>query len=542
MKNKTLFYNGRILTQADGLTVDSMAVSGNRIVAVGNRLQHDPDWRAYSQIDLRGRTVIPGLVDAHTHFYWFARTLSQISFAGVDSLDKCLKMIKAFSEKLPRGQWLVGTGLFPDGFTRYHLPDRFMLDKVTGGRPAFIFIKDTHSAWVNSKALEFGGITAATPDPAGGHIEHLPDGTPSGILREAPTYMKLFQSIPALSPRAMDKYYHQALEFAYRKGVTGVHSFDGPDGFAYLADRAERGKVGLRIEYYPPGEMLPHLEKTRTRYGMGTDFFRIAGIKLYADGALGSQTALCFRKYIGSKNNYGIEVTSTSDLTKAIRRAARLGLPSAIHAIGDKAVANVLDAFEAAGETRMKGKRYPTACCGDDRRLRHRIEHLQLVRRKDLSRVKRLGIIASMQPSHCIADLDMVQKYWTDRSANAYVFRSVLDKSVQLAFGSDAPIESLDPIAGIAAAVRRARPGSRNAFHPEQRLYATEALHAYTVGPAYAAGQEERRGFLLPGYPADLAVLDRDITRIAPSRILDTEVLATVLDGQVRYADSSLKW
>jgi predicted amidohydrolase YtcJ len=186
--------------------------------------------------------------------------------------------------------------------------------------------------------------------------------------------------------------------------------------------------------------------------------------------------------------------------------------------------------------------RYPTACCGDDRPLRHRIEHLQLVRRKDLPRMKHLGIIASMQPSHCTADIDMVRNYWADRSSNAYVFRSVLDKSIPLAFGSDAPIESLDPIAGIAAAVRRARPGSRDIFHPEQRIFATEALRAYTVGPAYASGQEHCRGYLLPGYPADLVVLDRDITKIAPLRIQETEVLATILDGQVRYAHSSLKW
>jgi predicted amidohydrolase YtcJ len=525
LKNRVLFHNGRVLTQADGLVAGSFTVNSKRIEAVGNKLEHDPDFRTYSRIDLRGRTVIPGLVDAHTHFFWMAKSLSQVSLDGVTSLDKALAKIKSFAGNLPRNRWVVGGGLFPDGFRRRIEPDRFMLDKVTGGRPAFIFYKDTHTAWVNSKALEFAGIDARTPDPPGGRIERLPDCSPSGLLRETPAHLALFRMIPELTKRELDRCYRQALELAWRKGVVGAHSFDGPDGFAYFADLAERNRVGLRINYYPPAAALPQLEKARARYGAGTEFFRIAGIKIFADGSLGSQTALCFHKYGGSRENYGVEVTPVRDMTRMIRRAARLGLPCAIHAIGDKGVANVLDAVEAAGKP-----------------LRHRIEHLQLVRRKDLARVKHLGVVASMQPSHCPADIDMVRKYWSKVSANAYVFRSVLNKNIPLAFGSDAPIEPLDPLAGIAAAVRRAKPGSRDVLHPEQRLYAGQALHAFTVGAAFACGQEHCRGFLLPGYPADFVVLSQDVTRIAPIRIYDTEVLATVLDGVVRYSHSSLRW
>lgn len=526
MKRRVLYHNGRVLTQANGLVVDSLAVADGRIAAIGNRLEHDRDGCGYSRVDLKGRTVIPGLVDAHTHFYLFAKSLGQVSLDGVISLKKCLRRIEDFARGLPRGQWVVGSGLFPDGFARREEPDRYMLDHVTHGRPAFIFYKDTHSAWVNSRALELGGISAATLDPSGGRIERLPDGAPSGVLRELPAYLDLFRSIPQPPKREMDRHYRQALALAYQKGVTGVHSFDGPDGFAYLADLAESNRVGLRINYYPPAAMLSQLEKTHTRYGAGTDFFRIAGVKVLADGSLGSRTAFCFRKYDGTKSNYGIEVTSRAEITRIIRRASRLGLPCAIHAIGDKAVANVLDAIESAG---------PTG-------LRHRIEHLQLVRRKDLPRIKRLGVVASMQPSHCPADINMVRTYWSSRSADAYVIRSALDKKIPLAFGSDAPIEALDPLAGIAASVRRARSGSRDVFHPEQRIFATEALHAFTVGPAFACGQEHCRGYLLPGFPADFVVLDRDLTRIAPVRIYATRVLATVLDGVVRYCQPSLKW
>jgi len=526
LKTKSLFYNGRILTQADGLTADSMAIHKNRIVAVGNRLEYDPDFRSYARINLRGRTVTPGLVDAHTHFYWMAKSYSQVSLEGLDSLDKCRRKIKQFADNLPRGRWVVGTGLFPDGFRTRIEPDRRLLDNVTGGRPAFIFFKDGHSAWVNSKALEFAGITASTRELQGGRIERLPDGTPSGILRESSAYLDLYNRIPPLPKREMDRCYRLALDQAYRKGVTGVHSFDRPDGFEYFAQLAEKNKIGLRINYYPRAVLLPQLEKTGTRYGAGTEFFRIAGVKVFADGALGSRTAFCFNRYRGSRDNYGIEVTSVAEMKRIARRAARLGLPCAVHAIGDRAVANVLDALESVKRPR----------------LRHRIEHLQLVRRKDIPRVKQLGVVASMQPSHCPSDIKMVRNYWGKQGGNAYVFQTVLDNKIPLAFGSDAPIEPLDPIAGIAAAVRRARPGSRDVFHPEQRIFATEALHAYTVGPALAAGQEHCRGYLLPGYPADFVVLDRDITRIAPSRIYETRVLATVLDGTVRFCHSSIKW
>jgi predicted amidohydrolase YtcJ len=210
-----------------------------------------------------------------------------------------------------------------------------------------------------------------------------------------------------------------------------------------------------------------------------------------------------------------------------VKAAARLGFPCAIHAIGDRAVANVLDAMES-------GPGLPAT-------VRHRIEHLQLIRRRDITRLKRLRVVASMQPSHCPSDMDMIDIYWGRRGANAFIFRTLLDRGLDLAFGSDAPIEPLNPIHGIAAAVRRARPGKRKRFYPEQAITAAEALYAFTVGPALAAGEADRRGYLLPGYPADLVILDHDITRVAPSRLYETRVLATLLGGRVVYADRSLK-
>lgn len=526
MKAKTLFYNARIYTQAERLVVDSMAVCKNRVVAIGNGLEHDPDFKSYSKYNVRGKTIIPGLVDAHTHFYFFTLSLGRCDLHDIDSLDKCLAKIKAFNKKLNKSEWLLGEGYAPDRFKKREEPTKEMLDEIAGSRPAFFYSKDQHSAWVNSNALELAGITKRTKDPAGGKIERDANGNPTGILREGPAIGKVFQLISKPSETKINKLYLQALDIAYKNGVTGVHSVDSPEAFDYFITRAEKNKLGLRINYYFPFRVLDELKKEKIFYGMGDDFLRVAGIKIFSDGSLGSQTALCYNKYIGSKDNYGIEVASTKEMVKHIKKAASLGFPCAIHAIGDKAVSNVLDAFEQSPQMHFGA--------------RHRIEHLQLVRKKDLSRLKKLGVVVSAQPSHCPSDIEMVRNYWGKRGANAYIFNTLQKKEIPIAFGSDCPIEPLNPIHGIAAAVRRARPKSRDVFYPEERISAEDALYHYTVGSAYAVGQEHCRGYLLPGYPADFLILSDDITKVAPTKIYDVRILATVLDGKPVYSKLSL--
>ena len=502
-----------------------MAVCRNKIVAVGNNLEHDADFRSYTKIDLSGRCVIPGLVDAHTHFFYFAQSLNQVDLSETRSIDECLARIKRHCKKLGKEEWVLGEGFAPDRFIKRGWPNRLSLDAVTDGRPAFLFSKDEHSVWVNSKALATGKIDAKSKDPVGGRIERLADGTPSGILREKPAFMPIFKLIPAPSKKQIDAAYSKALKIAYGRGVTGVHSFDDSmTAFEHYVSMAERERVGLRINYYFPASRLAELHKEKIYYGTGTEFFRVAGIKIFSDGALGSQTALCFNKYIGSKGNFGIEVMSITDMTKLVKSGLRLGLPSAIHAIGDKAVDNVLQVFEQTPKP--------------DFGARHRIEHLQLIRRKDIKRLKELGVVASMQPSHCPSDIQMIRNYWGVRGANTFVFRTLIDNEVPLAFGSDVPIEPLDPLAGIIAAVRRARPKSRDIFHPEQRLSASEALHGFTAGAAYAVGQEDCRSHLLPGYPADFVILSDDIGKASISRLEKIRVLATILDGELVFSDT----
>lgn len=524
---KTLFFNGQILTQCPGVLADSLAVENRNIIAVGVGLQHDPQFKSFAKFDLRGKTVIPGLVDAHTHFYFWAQSLSRVSLQGCDSFDSCLRRIKKYAASLPPNSWVVAEGYSPEAYKKRVNPDRTMLDRVTAGRPAFIFSKDEHTAWVNSAALELTGINRLTPEPAGGRIERDAHGHPTGILREGPAYAPIYRLIPKTGEREMGRLWQQALGVAWKRGVTGVHSFDSPEGFSFMEKLAERGKLGLRINYYPRIDYIADLERAGVRYGQGDNFLRFAGIKIFLDGSLGSQTALCFHKYAGSKSNHGVEVTTKETLARHFRRAARLGFPCAVHAIGDKAVSNVLDVIATA--PRLSFPR------------RHRIEHIQLIRRRDIARLKHLNVIASMQPSHCASDVTMIRRYWPDQADNAYLFKSIESAGVTLAFGSDCPIEPLDPLAGMAAAIRRVPKDSRQRFFPSESVLAERSLRAFTVGPAIAAGEEERRGYLLPGYPADLVILSQNPTTVPASDLYDLAVLATILDGQPVYADSSIR-
>ena len=526
MKSKTVIYNATVLTQAAGVRANSIAVQNGVVVAVGQGLEHDSEFIGFEKIDIGGKTIIPGLVDAHVHFYYLSQSLGSVSLVGAKSLDECLATIKARASTLSKHEWLLGEGYAPDRFDHKVEGDRHMLDRISGGRPTLILSKDQHSAWVNSRALLEAGITKATRDPAGGRIERDANGEPTGILRET-AYKIIFQKMPGPSRKRARLLYKQALDYAYRKGVTGVHSFDSsPHVIDDLFDLVDHGLMGIRVNYYVQVTQIDEAEKRGLRYGAGDDFFRIAGIKIFSDGALGSQTALCFNKYIGSKENYGIEVTTVPQMKKSIKRAARLGHPCAIHAIGDRAVSNVLDAIESA----------PRLSNG----ARHRIEHVQMIRRKDIARLKRLNVVASMQPSHCTSDIDIVRRFWGARGRNTYIFKTLLNRGVDLAFGSDAPIEPLDPLAGIEAAVRRACPGKRDVFYPEERLSVEEALFGFTVGSAISVGLEHRRGYLLPGYDADYVILDENPLRVKPTAIGAIGVLATVIGGKVRYLDNRL--
>lgn len=525
MTQFSLFYNGKIYTQAIGnIVADSMAVAGNTIMAIGRALEKDRDFSLYSKIDLKRHAVLPGFVDSHTHLYFLVISMGNVKLDGLNSINETLTKIKLYSTKLGKNEWITGEGFSPDRWRKYIHPDKFMLDSVTGGHPAAIFSKDQHLLWVNSKALEMAGIAEDTADPKGGSIERLDNNEPSGILKETPGYFPVLKLISKSGNKNLSKLYELALKDIYNKGVTGVHSFDGPDALPFFLEMSQKGKLGLRINYYPPAKMLSELKERGILFGYGNDYFKISGVKIFADGSLGSQSAYCFDKYIGSKNNYGIEVNSKEKILKSIVKASRLNLPCAIHALGDRAISNMLDCFEKAPEL-LYG-------------ARHRIEHLQVIRRKDIKRLKQLEVTASMQPSHCPSDVKLIEKYWGKRGKNCFIFNTLLKHKIPLAFGSDAPIEPLDPIAGIDAAVNRMIPGTRKSFYAQERISVADTVYGFTAGAAYAVGRERERGFLLPGYKADFIILSEDIYRISKSKIKGARILATYFDGNPVFKDN----
>jgi predicted amidohydrolase YtcJ len=522
MKGDRLYVNGRIYPMAgDNKFVPCMAIRDGIIIAVGRNLNKDDDFRKFDRIDLKNKVVLPGFHDGHTHIMYAALSAEMVNLDGLHDMANVLGAIAAYAKKLGPKEWIEGIGFSPDRLAEYVMPDRFMLDKVTGGRPAAIFSKDQHLMWVNSRALELAGYNSSTPDPVGGVIERLADGKPSGILKEHPAYNPIYKLASKQNRSRRLKAYLNYLPYIYSKGVTSVTSMDGTEAFDNFVELSAHGKLGLRVHHYVAPEIIRELTKMRLKRELSGEYYRVCGVKIFSDGALGSQSALCFNKYIGSKNNFGVQTNAPKDVLRIIKDAARLGLPAAIHAIGDRAISNVLECYEQVAALKKP--------------LRHRIEHLQMIRRKDVGRVKKLGVIASMQPSHCPSDVKLIERYWGPRGRNCYIFKTLLDKKIPLAFGSDVPIEPLDPLAGIDAAVNRFIPGTGKSFHSEQRISIYEAVAGFTSGPAYAVGREYELGRLLPGYRGDFVVLDEDIFKIPRKNIRDINIEATILHGAVVY-------
>ncbi|HSH00683.1 MAG TPA: amidohydrolase family protein, partial [candidate division Zixibacteria bacterium] len=328
--------------------------------------------------------------------------------------------------------------------------------------------------------------------------------------------------------RGRVKLFHQALEIAYQRGVTGAHSFDGWDGYQFMRSLAERRRLGLRVRYNVLAEDLTRALSElgeRKLFGYGDDWLKITGVKVFADGALGSQTALMYRPFTGTNGNCGIAVTSPAELMKITRRAKRHGLPLAVHAIGDRAVTEVV--------TTLADNPPPAG-------TRHRVEHLQITRKKDLPLVVRSGVVCSMQPSHLPSDIPIMQRYLGLRINNCYLFGSLLKRGVPLAFGSDVPIEPLNPLGGIVDAVRRVSHSGGAAVNPKERISALAAARAFSHGAAFAVAEEHAFGSLLPGYCADLTILSHDLRRVNLRSVGDVSVVATVIDGKCVYSAGAL--
>jgi predicted amidohydrolase YtcJ len=538
-----LFVGGPVYTaDAAHPWAEAVAVRDRHILAVGRKTELIELRGAKTEvIDLRGRLLLPGFTDSHIHFVELALRSAQVDATGARSANAVAEAVRGRTEVTPAGTWILGGGWDANLWTDDIEPNRSVLDGVAPAHPVALEAKDLHSVWVNSSALRQAGITSAATDVAGGVIERDLLGEPTGILREnAVSLIRKCIPIPGLSETTTAV--RAALASAWAAGIVAVHNAgDSPDGLALRSYQVlrERDELGLRVLQYIPSGSLDLARALGLRTGYGDARLRIGAVKFFADGSLGSRTAGMLQPYLGQSDNRGVLTTDPGELLAQALSASSAGLGLAIHSIGDRANREVLDILAEVRrqETASNFRSQPSVSPGLNRQLRHRIEHVQCLHASDLPRLAQLNVIASVQPIHATSDMRMVDEHWgPERARGAYAFRSLLDSGAHLVFGSDAPVESFAPLAGLHAAVTRRRadgaPGL-DGWQGQERVSLAEAIDAYTCWPAYAAGEEGYRGSIAAGKVADLVLLSEDIFTSEPMEILNASVDLTVLDGQI---------
>ena len=531
MSNTLVLTNGQLYTMDPALPrASAVAIRDGDILAVGD----DETIRGLlpattEHVNLNGRCVTPGLVDAHVHFHSFSLNLQRIDLFEVPSREEALRRVGEHAARLAEGQWLRGRGWTQEIWKDHTFPTASQLDSVAPHVAVCLNDKSGHAAWVNTRALQIAGIDAHTPDPPGGQIQRDANRAPTGILFE--DAIKLVSDrIPDPTTGELLSAMRQAQEVCWQAGLVGIHDFDGTSCFRGLQVLQERGELGMRFVKNIPVIHLDDAIRIGLRSGFGNDWLRIGSIKIFADGALGPHTAAMIAPYEGDPGNYGIVVMDKEEMMEKASRASAHGLSVTVHAIGDRANHDVLDVFEAV--------RREEATIGLDAPLRHRIEHVQLLHPDDLNRLAQLRVIASMQPIHATSDMVMADSYWGKRARYSYAWRTMLDSGATLVFGSDAPVELIQPLPGIHAAVTRRRvdgaPGPEG-WYPEQKLTMHEAIHAFTRAAAITCGQDARQGSIMPGKVGDLTIFDRDIFTISPDELPDVAIAGTIVDGAFRH-------
>jgi predicted amidohydrolase YtcJ len=508
--------NGVVRTMDPSLPVArALAIAGDRVA--GGVGTHETALASPERIDLGGRCVLPGFSDSHVHFPTWALAQRQVRLEGTASLEETLARVADAAAEASPDRWLRGMGWRSGDWSPTVEPTKEALDRVTGDTPTALMARDYHSLWLNSAALARAN---GDLDVSGGVVERDAHGEPTGVLREECAW-HFRDTYARPTEDEMVEASRDAMRIAVARGVTAVHDKDGWLGALAVWQRLrDEGSMHLRVWQSIPAKQVDDVAALHLRSGFGDDLVRVGYLKAFMDGTLGSQTA---RMLDGT----GVEITSKEELAEIIRRGSEAGFPVAVHAIGDLANRDALDAFE---ETQAQWK--PLG-------LRQRIEHAQLLAPEDITRFAEIGVTASVQFSHATSDRDIADRFWAGKTDGAYAYRSLLDAGAVLANGSDAPIEELEPWAGICAGVLRTI-DERDPWHPEQRVTLEEALQATIVAPAWLAGDERRRGKLVPGFLADLVVLDRDPFDLEPEDLPEARVVATMLGG--RWTHNAPPW
>ncbi len=490
--------NGTIRTLDPSLpTVAALWIAGDRVA--GGVGVHETSLPSPDTVDLGGRCVLPGFTDSHVHFPTWALSQKDVSLHDCASLAEALARVRAHPRE---GTWLRGQGWrdaeWPDG-----PPTAAALDAVVSDRPAMLISKDYHGLWLNSVALAMAG---GDLEVEGGVVVRDAAGAPTGVLYEESAWR--FKARYVVSPD--DEYLaamRDGVKVAASRGVTCLHDKDGWLGAMGLYQRLEaQGGLPLRVWASTPAENVTRLKELGLRSGAGSPLLRLGYLKTFMDGTLGSQTAWM-------SDGSGVVITSGEELEEIVRAGAAAGWPVGVHAIGDAANKAALDAFERSAEVwRAAG-------------LRQRIEHAQCLDPADVPRFAELGVAVSVQFSHAPSDEGLAKRFWADKLDGTYSFRSLVDSGAVVANGSDAPVEELDPWAGVIAAVL-------DHWRENQRLTLEQALHAVCVAPAWLSHDERTRGTLVPGRYADLVVLDRDPLACEQEELREVQVVATMLGGR----------
>ncbi len=529
MANRKIFINGKFYNPEPGSkAIQAVAVEDGIIRDIGSNGEIKPlARRGFKVCDLKKRCVIPGIIDSHLHLLALGNLFKRADLDGVDSLDGIAKILKKAALKLKRGQWLLGRG-WNKNLWGSDFPGKNLLDAITKN-PVALYSKDGHLLWVSSAALKYCDIDSNTPDPPGGVILRDTDGNPTGVLQENAVNLVSDN----ISPQSLDEKteaFTAAQKHLLKLGIVAVGDCDTRSiPISKFNELEATGHFHLRIFKMIHADDLDIVRKFKLKTVMGSDRLRIGCLKLFADGALGSQTAYMFKPYNKSKGNCGVETLTEKEMEDYVSKAVRAEISVAVHAIGDKANYQVL---------KVLGK---YAAAFSEKGLRPRIEHAQILRRKEISLFRKYGVVASVQPIHITSDRDISDRYLGARARYTYPFNSLLRSGVELAFGSDAPIETANPMAGIHAAVTRKRPDeNRKAWYPEEKITVRQALKAYTLGAASACCYDDLTGSIAIGKRADFAVLSDDIIKTRIDNIHQIEVLATIIDGKVVFGRRNL--
>jgi predicted amidohydrolase YtcJ len=535
----TIFVRGNVVTlDKKSPRAQAIALSDDRVLAVGT----DKEIRALlgpntKVIDLKGKTVVPGLVDAHAHLVSLGLTRTRVDFTNAKSETEAVEMLRRTIAETPAGQWIQGENWNQNNWPGKQFPTAASLDKISPDHPVFLSRIDGHASWVNTKAMKLASLNASTKDPSGGKIIRTPDGKPTGVLIDNAQDL-VSRIVPPPSRKDIEAAFRRAFAEATSLGVTAVHDMGmNRESLSVLQEMAAKEKLPLRVQVYLSGsdkELVNEWFKAGPQISGHGGYVTVRGVKMFADGALGSRGAALLSPYLDDPGNSGLLMIEKKELKDASVRALKAGFQIATHAIGDRANRLVLDAYEEAF------KEYPTNASP-----RFRIEHAQILDAKDIARFGKLGVVASMQATHCTSDMPWVPARIGEKRAKqgAYSWRSFLKSGAVLANGSDAPVESINPVLGLYASVTRQDVDGKphGGWLAGQKLTIMEALRSFTQGPAQASFEEGSGGTIAAGKLADFSVFGQDITKVSSKRLKSARVEMTVVGGRVVFDANASK-